>query len=91
MKRYTGYAHPAGSGYDYASALTLKNDWEKELGLRVSGPQEFIYDAGSPESQARVKNGMDKLGVWIDTVNGFFQSFPLNVPQTHLGDSTIRS
>ncbi|OXM82196.1 membrane protein [Cryptococcus neoformans Bt63] len=67
LKRYTGYAHPAGSGYDYASALTLKNDWEKELGLRVSGPQEFIYDAGSPESQARVKNGMDKLGVWIDT------------------------
>ncbi|AAW40887.2 protein-vacuolar targeting-related protein, putative [Cryptococcus deneoformans JEC21] len=66
-KRYTGYAHPAGSGYDYASALTLKNEWEKELGLRVSGPQEFIYDAGSPESQARVKNGMDKLGVWIDT------------------------
>ncbi|KIR40583.1 membrane protein [Cryptococcus deuterogattii 99/473] len=67
LKRYTGYAHPAGSGYDYASALTLKNDWEKELGLRVSGPLEFIYDAGSPESQARVRNGMDKLGVWIDT------------------------
>ncbi|KAE8537903.1 hypothetical protein D1P53_005964 [Cryptococcus gattii VGV] len=67
LKRYTGYAHPAGSGYDYASALTLKNDWEKELGLRVSGSMEFIYDAGSPESQARVRNGMDKLGVWIDT------------------------
>ncbi|KAL0250490.1 hypothetical protein I308_102668 [Cryptococcus tetragattii IND107] len=67
LKRYTGYAHPAGSGYDYASALTLKNDWENELGLRVSGPLEFIYDAGSPESQARVRNGMDKLGVWIDT------------------------
>ncbi|WVO22095.1 uncharacterized protein IAS62_003420 [Cryptococcus decagattii] len=67
LKRYTGYAHPAGSGYDYASALTLKNDWEKELGLRVSGPLEFIYDAGSLESQARVRNGMDKLGVWVDT------------------------
>lgn len=85
MKRYTGYAHPAGSGYDYASALTLKNDWENELGLRVSGPLEFIYDAGSPESQARVRNGMDKLGVWIDTVNELCSDLPFGYASNSSG------
>jgi N-acetylated-alpha-linked acidic dipeptidase len=67
--RFTSYAHPAGSGYDFVSALNLKNEWERELGLRVSGPEEHLYDAGSPESQERIKDGMDRLGVWIDTVS----------------------
>nr|ODN97610.1 membrane protein [Cryptococcus depauperatus CBS 7855] len=66
-RRYTSYAHPAGSGYDHVSALNLKNEWERELGFGVSGPEEFVYDAGSSESQERVRNGMNKPGVWIDT------------------------
>lgn len=65
--RYTSHAHPAGSGWDMVSALVVKNDWERELGLRVSGPEEYIFDAGSVQSQKRIKGGMDKLGVWIDT------------------------
>ncbi|WVQ80772.1 hypothetical protein IAT38_002877 [Cryptococcus sp. DSM 104549] len=67
LRRYTSYAHPAGSGYDFVSALNLKNEWERELGLPVSGPEENLFDAGSPESQSRVRNGMNKLGVWVDT------------------------
>lgn len=66
--RYTNYAHPAGSGYDYASAINLKSEWERELGLPVSGPEEYLYDAGDSSSQARIYKGMDKMGVWIDTV-----------------------
>ena len=67
-RRYTQYAHIAGSGYDYASAINLKNEWERELGLPISGPEENLYDAGDASSQARIKGGMDKMGVWVDTV-----------------------
>ncbi|WVQ72430.1 hypothetical protein IAR50_001982 [Cryptococcus sp. DSM 104548] len=84
-RRYTSYAHPAGSGYDLVSALNLKNEWERELGLRVSGPEEYIYDAGSAESQARVKGGMDKLGVWIDTYYPVMNT-PVHVSATLLTD-----
>ncbi|WVR07065.1 hypothetical protein IAU60_004104 [Kwoniella sp. DSM 27419] len=66
-RRYTAYAHPAGSGYDLYSALNLKNEWERELGLRQSGTDEFVFDAGSPGSQARIRGGLDKIGVWVDT------------------------
>lgn len=69
LERYTAYAHPAGSGYDFLSALNLKNEWERELGLRVSGPEDNLYDAGSAASQARILDGMDKAGVWVDTVS----------------------
>ncbi|KAK8864419.1 hypothetical protein IAR55_001667 [Kwoniella newhampshirensis] len=67
LRRYTSYAHPAGSGWDFVSAVNLKNEWEQALGLRSSGPEEHLYDAGSHESQQRIKGGMDKMGVWIDT------------------------
>jgi len=67
-RRYTTHAHPAGSGYDYASAINLKNEWERALGLPVSGPEDYLYDAGDSSSQARIHSGMEKMGVWIDTV-----------------------
>jgi len=37
------------------------------LGVPVSGPQERIYEAGSLDSQKRIRDRA-KLGVWIDTV-----------------------
>ncbi|ORY34010.1 hypothetical protein BCR39DRAFT_518112 [Naematelia encephala] len=66
-RRYTSYAHPAGSGFDFVSAINLKNEWEVALGLPPSGPEDHLYDAGSAPSQARILDGMHKIGVWIDT------------------------
>jgi N-acetylated-alpha-linked acidic dipeptidase len=51
------------------SALNLKNEWEHALGLPTTGPLDALYEAGSSESQARVLSGMNKMGVWIDTVS----------------------
>jgi hypothetical protein len=67
-RKYTASPHPAGSGFDYITALHVKSEWERSLGLALSGSDENIYEAGSPESQGRVYDGMDKMGVWIDTV-----------------------
>ncbi|KAL1406998.1 Vacuolar protein sorting-associated protein 70 [Vanrija albida] len=68
-RRYTANAHPAGTGWDLITALQVKNDWEAALGLRVSGADEHIYEAGSHESQSRIRGegALSKLGVWIDT------------------------
>lgn len=88
LKRYTAYAHPAGSGFDYASAINLKNEWEEALGLPISGPEGNIYEAGSSESQLRVLGGMTKAGVWIDTVSPSPLPLPLPLPPSlnqHVG------
>ena len=66
--RYTDHAHIAGSGGDYLDAITLKGEWEAALGLPYSGPEEYVLEAGSSESQDRIKNAQGKIGVWIDTV-----------------------
>lgn len=66
LRKLTSYPHYAGNGFDQITALALKNDWEKALGLPTSGVEEHIYDAGSAKSQERVR-GKPKLGVWIDT------------------------
>lgn len=71
LLRYTRNAHPAGSGFDLALALAVKNEWETALGLPSSGPEEHLYEAGSAESQARIHNGMGKMGVWMDTVSPY--------------------
>jgi len=71
-RKYTATPHPAGSGFDYITALQVKSQWERSLGLPTSGSDENIYEAGSSESQARVYDGMGKLGVWIDTVCSLF-------------------
>jgi N-acetylated-alpha-linked acidic dipeptidase len=68
LRRYTSDPHYAGNGYDKLSAVTLKNEWEAALGLPCSGASENFYEAGSAESQARVRGKKD-LGVWIDTVS----------------------
>jgi N-acetylated-alpha-linked acidic dipeptidase len=56
-------------GWDLITALQVKNDWEAALGLRQSGADEHIYEAGSHESQSRIRGegALKKLGVWIDT------------------------
>ena len=64
----TAAAHPAGSGFDATTALAVKELWEEALALPVSGPLDHLYMAGSAESQARVRGGMGKMGVWIDQV-----------------------
>lgn len=64
--KYTAHAHPAGSGWDFVTALQVKNDWERALGLPETGPTEKIYEAGSVESQAALRKGKE-LDVWIDT------------------------
>ncbi|EIW70651.1 hypothetical protein TREMEDRAFT_29057 [Tremella mesenterica DSM 1558] len=66
LRKYTKRPHPAGSGFDLITALEVKNEWETVLGLPTSGADEHLYDAGSPESQSRVREGMDEMGVWID-------------------------
>ncbi|KAK6910065.1 membrane protein [Kwoniella mangroviensis CBS 10435] len=89
-ERYTSYAHPAGSGYDLYSALALKNEWEKELGLRVSGANEFVYEAGSAESQSRIRNGADQLGVWVDTYYPVLNT-PVHASVTLLTDTPFKA
>lgn len=64
--KYTAHAHPAGSGWDFVTALQVKNDWERALGLPETGPTEKIYEAGSAESQHALRKG-NELDVWIDT------------------------
>lgn len=65
-EKYTAHAHPAGSGWDFVTALQLKNDWERALGLPVTGPTENIFEAGSKESQHALRKDSN-LSVWIDT------------------------
>lgn len=67
LRKFTTIPHAAGSSGDFITALWAKNDWERALGLPLTGAEENLYNAGSVESQARIHHGMDKLGVWIDT------------------------
>lgn len=69
--RYTDHAHIAGSGWDFLDAVNLKSEWEAALGLPVSGPEDFIFEAGSAESQDRILSSKGKIGVWVDTVRQF--------------------
>ncbi|WRT66400.1 uncharacterized protein IL334_003356 [Kwoniella shivajii] len=89
-ERYTAHPHRAGSGYDLYSALTLKNEWERELGLRVSGADEYIYDAGSTNSQKRIRGGVDKLGVWVDTYYPVLNT-PVHASVTLLTDPPFKA
>jgi hypothetical protein len=53
-QRYTGTEHMAGSGFDQISAFRLKEEYERLLGIPVTGPFENLFEAGSSESQAMV-------------------------------------
>ncbi|WWC70018.1 uncharacterized protein I206_103962 [Kwoniella pini CBS 10737] len=88
-ERYTSYPHRAGSGYDLYSALTLKNEWERELGLKVSGADENVYEAGSAESQNRIR-GEDELGVWVDTYYPILNT-PVHASVTLLSDPPFKA
>lgn len=67
--RYTAHAHPAGSGWDLVTAQMVKGDWERELGLKASWYDENVFEAGSAESQSRVRDSHHAKDpyVWIDT------------------------
>lgn len=66
-RRYTDSEHIAGSGNDQLSALRLKQEYEALFGVPTTGPFEHVFDAGSGESQAMVKDKHDKPQVWVDT------------------------
>lgn len=68
--RYTKQQHMAGTGNGLLSALLLKSEYERFLGLPVSGPDEKVYPAGSPENQAAVRGLVHddvEPSVWVDT------------------------
>lgn len=62
--------HLAGTGEDLISALTLKAEYEKFLGMPYSAPYDKIWPAGTAENQAAIRGLKDKdePEVWIDTV-----------------------
>lgn len=66
-RRYTGTEHMAGSGFDQISAFRLKEEYERLLGIPVTGPFENLFEAGSDESQAMVRDTQARPQVWIDT------------------------
>jgi hypothetical protein len=66
-QRYTGTEHMAGSGFDQISAFRLKEEYERLLGIPVTGPFENLFEAGSSESQAMVRDTQTRPQVWIDT------------------------
>lgn len=66
-KRYTEHAHPAGSGWDFVTALQVKNDWERELGLKVTGVDVNLFDAGDSEARDLILNPQAKPAVWTET------------------------
>lgn len=57
----------AGSDGDRSSALLVKRQWERALGLPISKPFEKVYDAGSRESRRQIKGRNGELRVWVDT------------------------
>ena len=63
--------HLAGTGEDLFSALTLKAEYEKFLGIPYSAPYDKIFPAGTPENQEAIRGLKDKdePEVWIDTVS----------------------
>lgn len=63
--------HMAGTGNDHLSALSLKAEWESYLGLPYSAPYENVFDAGSAENQAAVREleNATESQVWVDTVS----------------------
>ncbi|CDZ97375.1 Transferrin receptor and related proteins containing the protease-associated (PA) domain [Phaffia rhodozyma] len=66
-RRYTYQDHKAASGNQHILALRLKQEFEQFFGLPVTGPFENVFDAGSEESQRRIRETQKTPQVWIDT------------------------
>jgi len=64
-------SHMAGTGEDLVSAINLKAEYEKLLGIPYSAPYDNIWPAGSPENQAAILGlgQKDTPEVWLDTVS----------------------
>jgi N-acetylated-alpha-linked acidic dipeptidase len=64
-------SHMAGTGEDLVSAINLKAEYEKLLGIPYSAPYDNIWPAGSSENQAAIRGlGLkDTPEVWLDTVS----------------------
>jgi N-acetylated-alpha-linked acidic dipeptidase len=65
-ERISVQSHSAGTGWDFVTAIKVKNDWERALGLPITGYDGSIFDAGTEDSQKRIKEG-GEMSVWIDT------------------------
>lgn len=89
-RKYTSTAHPAGSGFDYITALQVKSEWERYLGIPITGTDENVYEAGSPESQSSILDGMQDLKVWIDTYYPVLNT-PVSSSVTLLSDPPIKA
>ena len=64
-------SHMAGTGEDLVSAINLKAEYEKLLGIPYSAPYDKIWPAGSPANQAAIRRlgTKDTPEVWLDTVS----------------------
>lgn len=90
LKKYTANAHPAGSGFDYITALQVKSEWERSLGLAPTGADENVYEAGSEESQNSIYGGMTETAVWIDTYYPILNT-PVSSSVTLLSDPPVKA
>jgi hypothetical protein len=77
----------AGTGEDLVSALNLKAEYEKLLGIPYSAPYDNIWPAGSRENQEAIRSlsQKDKPEVWLDTVSCDKQSPLVAVNMTLTG------
>lgn len=65
---YTGIQHVSGTPGDYEIAHVVKQQWEKLLGLPVTGRNTHVYDAGSKQSKRALLSKSDGgVRVWTDT------------------------
>lgn len=90
LHKYTETAHPAGSGFDYITALQVKSQWERSLGLPSSGADEQVFEAGSRESQESILGGMTEASVWIDTYYPVLNT-PVHASVTLLTDPPVHA
>lgn len=65
---YTGIQHVAGTPGDFEVSHVVKQQWEKSLGLPVTGRKQHVYDAGSKQSKRALLSKSDGgVRVWTDT------------------------
>jgi hypothetical protein len=67
-RSYTGFSHIAGKEGDFQVSHIVKQQWEKLLGLRQTGKNEHVFDAGSKQSKrALLSQSGGDVRVWTDT------------------------
>lgn len=67
MNSYTGFQHVAGTPGGFEVSHIVKQQWEKLLGLPVTGRKTHVFDAGSKQSKRALLSKSDgKVRVWTD-------------------------